>query len=77
MVTYFDEHVEADAVHEQVATREICAALVAHEPGLAEDVSFGVAVCLRMDELLAAHVLDSFRAGVSSLRSHEVSEAVA
>jgi len=77
MVTYFDEHVEADAVHEQVATREICAALVAREPELAEDVSFGVAVCLRMDELLAAHVLDSFRAGVSSLRSREVSEAVA
>jgi len=77
MVDYFDEHVEADAVHEQVATRDICAALVAEQPELAEDLCFGVAVCLRMDELLAGHVLDRFRAGRSSLRADDVSEAVA
>jgi hypothetical protein len=77
MVDYFDEHVEADAVHEQVATRDVCAALVAGEPELAEDVCFGVAVCLRMDELFAAHVLDRFRAGQSSLRVRAVSGAVA
>ena len=50
-------------MHEQVATRDICAALVEQEPELAEDVSFGVAVSLLMDELLAEHVLGCFGAG--------------
>ena len=77
MTDYFDEHVEADAVHEQVATRDICAALVEQEPGLAEDVSFGVAVSLLMDELLAEHVLGCFRQGRSSLRAKTVAGAVA
>lgn len=77
MADYFDEHVEADAVHEQVATRDICAALVEREPQLAEDVSFGVAVSLLLDELLAEHVLDRFRSGRSSLRPRLAEEAVA
>jgi hypothetical protein len=77
MVEYFDEHVEADAVHEQVATRDICAAVVEREPHLAEDVCFGVAVSLLLDELLAEHVLSSFRQGLSSLRTQAVQEAVA
>jgi Iron-containing redox enzyme len=77
MTEYFDEHVEADAVHEQVATRDICAALVEQEPGLAEDVSFGVAVSLLMDELLAEHVLGCFRQGRSSLRAKTLAGAVA
>ncbi len=68
MADYFDEHVEADAVHEQVATRDICAAAVAAEPGLREDVHLGVAVSLAMDDLLAGHVLAAFTAGRSSLR---------
>jgi len=36
IAAYYDEHVEADAVHEQLAVREICAPLVATEPGLTE-----------------------------------------
>jgi hypothetical protein len=77
MADYFDEHVEADAVHEQVATRDICAAAVAAEPALAADVFLGVAVSLLMDELLAEHVLGCFRSGRSSLRTRRVAEAVA
>ena len=34
MVAYYTEHVEADAVHEQVAVRDICVPLVAEEPDL-------------------------------------------
>lgn len=77
MAHYFDEHVEADAVHEQVATRDVCAAAVEREPQLAEDVLLGVAVSLVMDELLAAHVLGSFGSGRSSLRPGSFDEAVA
>ncbi len=45
---YFHEHVEADAVHEQVAIRDICGDLVAQEPSLADDVMFGAAACLHL-----------------------------
>ncbi len=68
MTDYFDEHVEADAVHEQVATRDICASLVAADPALAEDVCLGVAVALLMEERVADHVLTAFGRGQSSLR---------
>ncbi|HET8601644.1 MAG TPA: iron-containing redox enzyme family protein [Segeticoccus sp.] len=60
--TYFDEHVEADAVHEQVAVRHICGALVAQDPALAEDVLFGAAACLAVDALAGQRLLDSWGA---------------
>ena len=34
LIDYYDEHVEADAVHEQLAVRAICGALVTEEPHL-------------------------------------------
>lgn len=77
MVDYFEEHVEADAAHEQVATRDICAGVVAGDPQLAEGVCFGVAVSLLMDELLADHVLSSFKQARSSLRARPPRGAVA
>lgn len=46
---YYAEHVEADAVHEQLAIRSICGELVAAEPALADDVLFGARACLAVD----------------------------
>jgi pyrroloquinoline quinone (PQQ) biosynthesis protein C len=54
---YFDEHVEADAVHEQVALRDICGALVREEPDLLGDVLLGVAACIHLDALAADELL--------------------
>ncbi|QCX27843.1 iron-containing redox enzyme family protein [Nocardioides jishulii] len=48
---YYDEHVEADAVHEQLALRDICGRAVTLEPALAPDVVFGAAACLAVDHL--------------------------
>ncbi|GAB3857918.1 iron-containing redox enzyme family protein [Nocardioides maradonensis] len=62
VVRYFDEHVEADAVHEQLAARAICAALVADEPQLHDDVLFGAAACVALDELAATSLLDVWAA---------------
>ncbi|GAA3531499.1 iron-containing redox enzyme family protein [Nocardioides daeguensis] len=59
---YYDEHVEADAVHEQLAIRGICAALVADEPELAPDVVFGATACLAVDGLAGQVLLDGWRA---------------
>ncbi len=66
---YFDEHVEADAVHEQVAVREMCGALVASDPGQLENVLFGAAACLALDAHAAEQQLTAWRSGGSSLRS--------
>lgn len=46
---YFHEHVEADAVHEQVVLGDICGALVQEEPDLLDDVLLGAAACLVVD----------------------------
>jgi hypothetical protein len=64
---YFDEHVEADAVHEQLALRDICGVLVAEDPGLAEDVMFGAATCARLDAVVAEQTLDAWQHGATSL----------
>ena len=41
LVDYYTEHVAADAVHDQIAVRLICGALVEDEPQLLGDVFFG------------------------------------
>ncbi|SIM66528.1 iron-containing redox enzyme family protein [Micromonospora cremea] len=66
---FYDEHVEADAVHEQIAAHDLCGGLVRVEPALAGDVLFGAAAALAVDRLFAAHLLDSWAAGRSSLRA--------
>jgi hypothetical protein len=65
---FYDEHVEADAVHEQIASVDMCGSLVAEEPALAADVLFGAACSLAMDGLAARHLLDAWEAGRSALR---------
>ncbi|WP_396022526.1 iron-containing redox enzyme family protein [Cellulomonas palmilytica] len=65
---YFDEHVEADAVHEQIAGRELAGGLAEQEPTLVPEILFGAAVCLYLDDLVGAHVLAAWEAGRPSLR---------
>lgn len=64
---YFDEHVEADAVHEQVATRNICQRLVDQEPALHADVLLGAAACVRLDALAGRQLVEAWRQGTSAL----------
>ena len=65
---YFDEHVEADAVHEQIAGRDLAGGLIEAEPELLDDVLFGAAACLAIDDWVAEEVMAAWKAGVSSLR---------
>jgi hypothetical protein len=67
-VLFFDEHVEADAVHEQLAAHDLAGGLVTAEPQLAADVLFGAAVSLGLDALVAEHVLTAWEQGRSALR---------
>jgi hypothetical protein len=57
LVAYYDEHVLADAVHEQQAVRDICGALLAEEPGLVGDVFLGAFSCLDLEDRVAHRVL--------------------
>jgi hypothetical protein len=66
---FYDEHVEADAVHEQLASVDMCGSLVAEDPGLAGDVLFGAACSLAMDGLAAHHLLGAWEAGHSALHA--------
>ena len=68
---YFDEHVEADAVHEQIAGRDLAGGLVEAEPHLLDDVLFGASACLTVDGWMAGDILESWERGESSLRQPE------
>lgn len=57
MTAYYEEHVTADAVHEQLAVRTICTSLVELEPRLTDDVFFGAFTCLDLEARLARRVL--------------------
>ncbi|MEU6390846.1 iron-containing redox enzyme family protein [Streptomyces sp. NPDC046939] len=65
---FYDEHVEADAVHEQIVRREVVGGLLEAEPGLDEDVAFGVTATGFLEDRLGAHLLSRWREGESALR---------
>jgi Iron-containing redox enzyme len=65
---FFDEHVTADALHEQLAAHDLCGGLAEAEPELTEDIVFGAAACLYVDRRFASFVLDHWSAGRSSVR---------
>jgi hypothetical protein len=64
---FYDEHVEADAVHEQVVRHEVVGGLLEDEPDLAADVAFGIDTTVLLEDRLAGHLLDAWTAGTSSL----------
>jgi hypothetical protein len=72
---FYDEHVEADAVHEQLAAVDMCGSLVADDPALADDVLFGARASLAMDGLVARELLGAWEAGRSALRGREAQAA--
>ena len=72
---FYDEHVEADAVHEQIAAVDMCGSLVAEDPALAADVLFGAQCSLALDGLTAGHLLGAWDAGRSGLRQDEPAAA--
>ncbi len=66
---FYDEHVEADAVHEAIAAHDLAGALAADDPAVAPDILFGARATLLLDAAAGRHLLESFKRGESSLRS--------
>jgi Iron-containing redox enzyme len=65
---FYDEHVEADAVHEQIAAYDMCGSFGKAEPESAGDVVFGARCVLALEDRWAGWILDRWAAGESSLR---------
>jgi hypothetical protein len=66
---FYDEHVEADAVHEQIAAHDLCGSFAKAEPALAGQILYGARCALAWDAKWAATLLDGWTDGRSSLRS--------
>jgi hypothetical protein len=64
---FYDEHVEADAVHENIAAWDLAGALARAEPQLAREILFGAYALLALEGLWAEHLLECWREGASSL----------
>jgi hypothetical protein len=64
---FFDEHVQADAVHEQIAGRDLAGGLARQQPELTQDILFGAAACLALDDRAAEHLLECWTDNRSSL----------
>ena len=64
---FFDEHVEADAVHEQIAAVDLAGGLARQEPALAPDILWGARALAEVERRWACHLLDAWAAGRSSL----------
>lgn len=65
---FYAEHVEADAVHEQVMRHDVVANLLAREPQLADSVVLGIQATNLLEDRFGATTLERWRAGDSSLR---------
>ncbi|WP_327596141.1 iron-containing redox enzyme family protein [Streptomyces chartreusis] len=65
---FYDEHVTADAVHEQVVRHEVVGGLLADEPHLGPDIAFGVHATGFLEDRLSAHLLKAWRQQHSALR---------
>jgi Iron-containing redox enzyme len=65
---FFDEHVTADAIHENIAAVDLAGGLARQQPQLARDILWGAATLVALDARVARHVLGAWEDGVSSLR---------
>jgi hypothetical protein len=66
---FFDEHVEADAVHENVAAVDLAGGLVDQNPSLRGSIIWGAETLDYLSERWASHVLECWEQNRASLRT--------
>ena len=69
---FFDEHVVADAVHENIAAVDLAGGLARAEPQVAADIIWGARALALVDANWARHVMGAWERGETSLRSAAV-----
>ena len=65
---FYDEHVEADAVHENIAAYDLAGGLARQEPELAADILFGARALLSLEDRFGRHLIEAWEEGSTSLR---------
>jgi hypothetical protein len=65
---FFDEHVEADAVHEQIAAHDLCGTYAMEHPGQITDILFGAASALAIEAQFGSYLLERWQDGKPALR---------
>jgi hypothetical protein len=65
---FFDEHVTADAVHENIAAVDLAGGLVRQAPELCHDVLWGARVLDELESRWAQALLEAWRSGGTMLR---------
>jgi hypothetical protein len=65
---FYDEHVVADAVHENVAAVDLAGGLARQDPTLAGDVLWGAAALVELEGRFARLLLERWDGGETSLR---------
>jgi heme oxygenase-like protein len=65
---FFDEHVEADAVHENIAAVDLAGGLARQEPALADQIVWGARALVAIERRWAEHVLSAWEDDRCSLR---------
>jgi hypothetical protein len=72
---FFDEHVEADAVHEAIAAVDLAGGLARAEPELARDILWGARALIALERRWADSLLEPWQRGETSLRSEAATPA--
>lgn len=67
-VRFYREHVEADAVHEQLVRTDVVGELVKVEPQVEADVVLGIRAFEFVEDRLADHLMSCWSRGATSLR---------
>jgi hypothetical protein len=65
---FFDEHVTADAGHENIAAVDLAGGLASQQPELTSDILWGARTLAHLDQCWSAHVLGAWEREESSLR---------
>jgi hypothetical protein len=68
-LAFFDEHVEADSVHENLAAVDLAGGLARQHPELGADIVWGARALIDVEGRWAGHLMDRWEAGESSLRA--------
>ncbi|MEO3867402.1 iron-containing redox enzyme family protein [Nonomuraea sp. B12E4] len=71
-VGFFDEHVVADAVHEQIAANDMCGGFAAAFPAYTGDILYGAACATELERRWAEHVMGCWQRGTGSLWTEPV-----
>jgi hypothetical protein len=64
---FFDEHVTADAVHENIAARDLAGGLTRQDPKMAASIVWGARALNMLETRWASHLLSCWETGQTSL----------